>query len=136
MCGPSRPSTGNRIAIMFPSTSMMGSYSLSFREMDSGITRAVFRLPDSSTYSHFQSGSGIDLRIEKHGDLTMEMPSIPLHRFRLGPSRSSDSSCMEFDLPERLDLGVSETGIVGRQVTVTVEGSPLGTTGRGIVGFD
>jgi hypothetical protein len=39
---------------------------------------------------------------------------------------------MEVVLPERLDLGISETGIVGRQVTVTVEGM----MGRGIVGFD
>lgn len=67
MCGPARPSSGNRIAIMFPSSSLpmnMSSYSLSFREMEDGITKAVFRMTDPSTYDRFQSCSGIDLRIE------------------------------------------------------------------------
>lgn len=43
---------------------------------------------------------------------------------------------MEFELPERLDLGVSETGIVGRQVTVLVEGQSSVGVGMGIVGYD
>jgi hypothetical protein len=42
---------------------------------------------------------------------------------------------MEFELPERLDLGVSDKGIVGRQVTVMVEGESVGV-GMGIVGYD
>lgn len=69
MCGPSRPSTGNRIAIMFPSATTMGPYSLSFREIESGVTQAVFRLTDASTYNCFQGCSGIDLRIEYVKDL-------------------------------------------------------------------
>lgn len=41
---------------------------------------------------------------------------------------------MEFELPERLDLGVSEKGVVGRQVTLRqAEGAVLGI---GIVGYN
>jgi hypothetical protein len=45
---------------------------------------------------------------------------------------------MVFELPERLDLGVSERGIVGRQVTVVAEGgrSEVLGMGMGIVGYD
>ena len=41
---------------------------------------------------------------------------------------------LEFELPERLELGVSEKGIVGRQVTVTEAGGAV--LGVGIVGFN
>ncbi|KAF9884705.1 hypothetical protein FE257_001334 [Aspergillus nanangensis] len=139
MCGPSRPSSGNRIAIMFhPSAApITSSYSLSFRETDSSQTKAVFRIDDSLILDHFQTCTGIDLRIERHGDLTSKTSHPPLHRFKLrrSPEMTDCDSAMEFDLPERLDLGISDTGIVGRQVTVTMEGSSL-VMGRGIVGFD
>lgn len=39
---------------------------------------------------------------------------------------------MECELPERLDLGISDTGIVGRQVTVVADGR----MGTGVVGYD
>ncbi|KAF5862279.1 hypothetical protein ETB97_011892 [Aspergillus alliaceus] len=138
MCGISRPSTGNRIAVMFPTASSksLRPYSLLFREMDAG-TKAVFRIEDADTFDVFRGCRGIDLRIERHGDLTSALRSPPLHQFRLRPCGKSRGE-MEFELPERLDLGVSETGIVGRQVTVLVEGSSsVGNgIGTGIVGYD
>lgn len=41
---------------------------------------------------------------------------------------------MEFELPERLDLGVSEKGVVGRQVTMREAGGAI--LGVGIVGYN
>ncbi|KNG87574.1 hypothetical protein ANOM_004055 [Aspergillus nomiae NRRL 13137] len=136
MCGIARPSTGHRIAVMFPSASSksMSPYSLFFREMDAG-TKAVFRIEDASTFDVFRGCRGIDLRIERYGDLTSAHMTPPLHQFRLQPC-GKDRAEMEFELPERLDLGVSETGIVGRQVTVMVEGQSSVGVGTGIVGFD
>jgi hypothetical protein len=41
---------------------------------------------------------------------------------------------MEFELPQQLDLGVSEKGVIGRQVTVREEGGTI--LGIGIVGYN
>ncbi|KKK18023.1 hypothetical protein ARAM_000739 [Aspergillus rambellii] len=137
MCGIPRPSTGHRIAIISPSEpsqcqSQPYYYTLLFRDSHTTTaTTAIFRLQDpTGTWEILRaSSSRIDLRIE-----------YPLYRFRLRPgvlSASAGSPEMEFDLPERLDLGVSERGIVGRQVTVVVEGEDcVRWIGRGIVGFD
>lgn len=137
MCGIARPSTGHRIAVMFPSanTTSMTPYSLFFREMPDAGTKAVFRIEDASTFDVFRGCRGIDLRIERYGDLTSARMSEPLHQFRLQPCGKGNDE-MEFELPERLDLGVSETGIVGRQVTVLVEGQSSVGVGMGIVGYD
>ncbi|KAJ1717382.1 hypothetical protein COH20_000072 [Aspergillus flavus] len=137
MCGIARPSTGHRIAVMFPSanTKSMTPYSLFFREMPDAGTKAVFRIEDASTFDVFRGCRGIDLRIERYGDLTSARMSEPLHQFRLQPGGKGNDE-MEFELPERLDLGVSETGIVGRQVTVLVEGQSSVGVGMGIVGYD
>ncbi|KAB8240938.1 hypothetical protein BDV35DRAFT_398160 [Aspergillus flavus] len=137
MCGIARPSTGHRIAVMFPSanTKSMTPYSLFFREMPDAGTKAVFRIEDASTFDVFRGCRGIDLRIERYGDLTSARMSEPLHQFRLQPGGKGNDE-MEFELPERLDLGVSETGIVGRQVTVLVEGQSSVGVGVGIVGYD
>jgi hypothetical protein len=72
--------------------------------------------------------------------------SQPLHQFQLQPhfstsqskSAALSSSELEFSLPERLDLGVSERGIVGRQVTVfaTGQAGEVIPMGNGIVGYD
>ncbi|KAE8379940.1 hypothetical protein BDV26DRAFT_290807 [Aspergillus bertholletiae] len=136
MCGIARPSTGHRIAVMFPSASTpsMSPYALFFREMDAG-TKAVFRIEDADTFDVFKACRGIDLRIERYGDLTSARTSPPLYQFRLQPS-GKDRAEMEFELPERLDLGVSEKGIVGRQITVLVEGPSSVGVGTGIVGYD
>lgn len=40
---------------------------------------------------------------------------------------------MEFELPEKLDLGVSDMGVIGRQVTVREGGMILGI---GVVGYN
>lgn len=92
MCGIPRPSSGHRIAIMFPSPSpspspssslssspspsspssspepqplpAQESYSLFFRESELDTTKAVFRSKDVSTMDSFRSCNGIDLRIE------------------------------------------------------------------------
>lgn len=55
----------------------------------------------------------------------------PLHSFRLNLGKSADKR-LEFDLPG-LDLGVSDTGIVGRQVTLLAGQRPLGV---GVVGYN
>lgn len=71
----------------------------------------------------------------KYGILTSstaDPKSIPpLHSFRLDPGKSADKK-LEFDLPN-LDLEVSDTGIVGRQVTLLAEDRALGV---GIVGYN
>lgn len=85
----------------------------------------------------------------RHGDLTISHPGLslgqiaPLHAFQLRPSSSPLSSGkkageMEFSLPQKLDLGVSEQGIVGRKVTVVArgEGGEVLQMGNGIVGYD
>ncbi|KAL4871226.1 hypothetical protein BDV12DRAFT_194589 [Aspergillus spectabilis] len=146
MCGIPRPSSGHRIAIMFPSaeptgTSSHQSYSLFFLESDCQ-TKAVFRIKDTNTIDAFRACNGIDLRIERHGDLSIggSLKAIdPLYRFQLRPSLSTKTSEeMEFSLPERLDLNVSEQGIVGRQVTVVARGTAgeVIQMGNGIVGYD
>lgn len=67
----------------------------------------------------------------RHGDLTSTDSALhqPLHSFSL----DTRGQTMEFELPERLDLGISETGIVGRQVTLLSRNVLLGT---GIVGWN
>lgn len=64
----------------------------------------------------------------------------PLHQFQLDMSRKKclkpgyHQTEMEFELPDRLDLGVSEKGVVGRQVTLReTKGAVLGV---GIVGYN
>ena len=77
----------------------------------------------------------------KHGDLsTTNHTSPPLHRFRLDVAQDvahqggNSQSQLEFQLPQRLDLGVSEKGVLGRQVTVTEEGGAI--LGVGVVGYN
>jgi hypothetical protein len=48
--------------------------------------------------------------------------------------RTVNPTEIEFELPERLDLGVSEKGVIGRQVTVREEGGSI--LGIGIVGYN
>ncbi|KAK1144637.1 hypothetical protein N8T08_004940 [Aspergillus melleus] len=143
MCGPPRPSSGHRIAIMFPSsadgpTRSMAPYSLFFKDIghESGTT-AVFRIDDASTLRLFRESKDMDIRIEKHGDLTStsNMTTPPLHQFLVSPgSRTGlQGTDLEVQLPERVDLDVSDVGIVGRKVTVSVGGQRMG---MGIVGFD
>lgn len=77
----------------------------------------------------------------KYGDLSAASQNIvPLHSFRLdlaqSPATKSGHSQaeMEFELTERLDLGVSEMGVIGRQVSVSdADGLVLGV---GIVGYN
>ncbi|EAW07380.1 uncharacterized protein ACLA_020880 [Aspergillus clavatus NRRL 1] len=154
MCGnSSRPSSGGRIAVMFPSASTtnhmnlnmnINPYTLFFYEGDR--TTAIFRIEDPLTRAAFHDCESIDLRIERHGDLTSALTAPPLHQFRLRPSYSRKQgmtaieSEMAFELPEKLDLGVSEKGIVGRTVTVVAEGRMMLRMGMGmgmgVVGYD
>ncbi|KAL4917876.1 hypothetical protein BDW62DRAFT_201427 [Aspergillus aurantiobrunneus] len=159
MCGIPRPSTGHRIAIMFPSASpspspssspssspacspeppSKESYTLSFQDSDSdSLTKAILRSKDTTTLDAFRTQcSQIDLRIERHGDLTLKTETQPLHHFQLHPPETANTDEMEFSLPQRLDLNVSDRGIVGRQVTVTARGEGgVVSVGSGIVGFD
>jgi hypothetical protein len=77
----------------------------------------------------------------KYGDLSMTTSaSPPLHRFRLDVAQdmahqsSGSQAQLEFRLPQRLDLGVSEKGVVGRQITVRQEGGAV--LGVGVVGYN
>ncbi|PYH45646.1 uncharacterized protein BP01DRAFT_391421 [Aspergillus saccharolyticus JOP 1030-1] len=143
MCGPSRPSTGNLIAIIFPSSSTSSSYSLTFShdtDLPHGPTKATFRISDPKVREVFQTARAVDLRIEKYGDLTAPAPATaPLHWFRvgMGGGKQDQPEVIEVMLPERLELGVSGTGIVGREVRVSVDGvDEKVAMGRGVVGFD
>lgn len=56
-----------------------------------------------------------------------------MHSFsNLNPRRTGPASELEFDLPH-LDLDVSDSGIVGRQITVLGDDRELG---MGIVGYN
>lgn len=77
----------------------------------------------------------------KYGDLSTKTPDTPpLHQFKLDLCQNQTikpghrQTEMEFELPERLDLGVSEKGVVGRQVTMKEAGGAI--LGVGIVGYN
>lgn len=70
------------------------------------------------------------INYRRYGDLTSTMSTRPLHSFTLDTSGSRE---MQFDLPEKLDLDISDSGILGRQVTLLSQNSMLGT---GIVGYN
>ncbi|KAJ5515102.1 hypothetical protein N7463_004654 [Penicillium fimorum] len=124
------------------STTSMSSYSLFFRETDATTrkTRAIFRTEDADTYHALRGCQNVDIRIEKYGDLsTTSQPTSPLHQFRLNMEQDKNSKManlreIEFELPERLDLGVSEKGVIGRQVTVREQGGSI--LGIGVVGYN
>lgn len=81
------------------------------------------------------------IKVRKYGDLSTAAPNTaPLYSFRLDLAQSPNikpGRCqteMEFELSERLELGVSEQGIVGRQVTMSdAHGIVLGV---GVVGYN
>ncbi|KAJ6001337.1 hypothetical protein N7499_002750 [Penicillium canescens] len=124
------------------STASMSSYSLFFRDTDPTTqrTKAIFRMDDTETYHTLRGCGHVDVRIEKYGDISnTSLSNSPLHQFRLEMTqdRNSKSACqteMEFELPQRLDLGVSEKGVIGRQVTVREVGGSI--LGIGIVGYN
>ncbi|KAJ5578468.1 uncharacterized protein N7459_007432 [Penicillium hispanicum] len=125
------------------SLSTLSSYSLFFRdpEPDNRNTKAIFRTNDAETYEALRECRQVNMRIEKYGDLTTSTPSTPpLHQFRVdlgqqkGQPSGSPAMDFEIELPERLNLGVSEKGVVGRQITVTEAGGAL--LGVGVVGIN
>lgn len=66
MCGPPRPSSGGRIAVLFPaSSSSANSYSVLFHNSKEN-TQATFRADnnDIDTLAALWGSSAIDLRIE------------------------------------------------------------------------
>lgn len=63
--------------------------------------------------------------------------SQPLHSFQLSPQHSTGR--IKFDLPYRLEFGVSESGIVGRQATLLLSSREVSETsilGTGIIGWN
>ncbi|CAG8168617.1 unnamed protein product [Penicillium nalgiovense] len=122
------------------STASISSYSLFFRDTDASKTRVIFRTEDTETYHALRGCRNVDIRIEKFGDLsTTSYSTAPLHQFRLNMEQDKNSKAVnpteiEFELPERLDLGVSEKGVIGRQVTVREQGGSI--LGIGIVGYN
>ncbi|KAJ5682675.1 hypothetical protein N7462_005840 [Penicillium macrosclerotiorum] len=140
----SRPSSPDSIASSTTSsTSTLSSYSLFFRDAETADrkTKAIFRFDDAETYAALQECRHVNMRIEKYGDLSTAATTTtsPLHHFHLDLAQSpnlkpTQRTDMEFDLPERLDLGVSEKGVVGRQVTLSDAGGAI--LGVGIVGYN
>ncbi|KAJ6120894.1 hypothetical protein N7523_005174 [Penicillium sp. IBT 18751x] len=125
------------------STSTLSSYSLFFRDAETKDhnTKAILQIDDEETFETLRGCGQVNMRIEKYGDLTTSLPnSPPLHQFQLDLSRNHGlkpghrQTEMEFELPERLDLGVSEKGVVGRQVTMREAGGAV--LGVGIVGYN
>ncbi|PWY88650.1 hypothetical protein BO94DRAFT_464392 [Aspergillus sclerotioniger CBS 115572] len=144
MCGPSRPSSGNLIAVIFPysssSTSSASSLSSSSSSLDK--TKALFRIASPQTLTLFRGSKGVNVRIEYYGDLTAPITSPPLYDFRVPfpgiqtGGKGEGNEEVEVILPERLELGVSERGIVGRLVRVSLFGDGEVDMGRGIVGYN
>ncbi|KAJ5465896.1 hypothetical protein N7530_009683 [Penicillium desertorum] len=146
----SSPESVSSFASSSSSTASISSYSLFFRDTDASKTRAIFRTEDAVTYHALRGCGNVDMRIDtdqrltvrirKFGDLsTTSQSTAPLHQFRLNMEqdknpRTVNPTEIEFELPERLDLGVSEKGVIGRQVTVREEGGSI--LGIGIVGYN
>jgi hypothetical protein len=88
----------------------------------------------------FHMDKGLTVHCRKSGDLsTSSELSTPLYQFSLNLKQHKNSKLahpteMEFELPERLDLGVSEKGVIGRQVTVKEQGGSI--LGVGVVGYN
>lgn len=63
--------------------------------------------------------------------------SQPLYSFELSPQHSTGR--IEFNLPYKLDFGVSESGIVGRQATLLSSGQDVNRPnilGKGVIGWN
>ncbi|KAH8698939.1 hypothetical protein BGW36DRAFT_426621 [Talaromyces proteolyticus] len=145
MCGdiPSRASKGGLIAVIRPYEELsrnnnMGEFRILFNNNSDGSnhTQATFDASDEATLKTLQNHPFLSLQIEKSGDLSTPLPSEPLHSFKLNAAQQTS---MEFELPSKLDLGVSNLGIVGRLVTVLSAGSSNGmghVLGRGVVGWN
>ncbi|KAJ5624943.1 hypothetical protein N7510_001252 [Penicillium lagena] len=140
---PSSPNSVVSSASTSSSTSYISSYSLFFRDTDRvrQTTKAIFQTNDANTYNALRGCKYLDMRIEKYGDLSMATSaSPPLHHFRLDVAQDeahqspNSQAQLEFKLPQWLDLGVSEKGVVGRQVTVREEGGAV--LGVGVVGYN
>ncbi|CEO59237.1 hypothetical protein PMG11_03919 [Penicillium brasilianum] len=126
------------------STSSLSSYSLFFQDGEkdgSKNTKAVFQFSDAETYEALRECRQVDMRVEQYGDLSTSTPrAAPLHSFRLDLAHSSTlkpghrQTELEIELSERLDLGVSAKGVVGRQITVS-DGCGV-VLGVGIVGYN
>ncbi|KAE8552352.1 hypothetical protein EYB25_006246 [Talaromyces marneffei] len=80
------------------------------------------------------------MRIEKFGNLmtpTALEKSKPLYSFDLSPQHTAGR--IEFSLPYKLDFGVSEYGIVGRQATLlssSQDVSERSILGKGVIGWN
>ncbi|OJJ42756.1 hypothetical protein ASPZODRAFT_20283 [Penicilliopsis zonata CBS 506.65] len=119
MCGPSRPSHGGCIAVIFP-LAETSPYPLFFNRDEK---TTIMRLGEEASLA---SCTALHMRIETHGDISQTAEGSPLYCFTLDPRKR------QFDLPE-LELGVSERGIVGRQITLFMDEKEVG---RGIIGYN
>ncbi|KAK9233811.1 hypothetical protein V1525DRAFT_422819 [Lipomyces kononenkoae] len=154
MCGniPSRASEGGLIAVMHPLKETSSSSSSSVQDMNDfkilfnnrdnpHRTYAMFLVSDKSTRRALQIHPFFNLRIGKSGDLLAATDaassSEPLYSFQLSATQMDN---LEFELPLKLHLGVSTTGIVGRVVTVFTTGKKKEreehVLGMGIIGWN
>ncbi|KAF3021221.1 hypothetical protein E8E15_004668 [Penicillium rubens] len=89
---------------------------------------------ERKTQKHITHSEDVEMSI-----CALTPSTTPLHQFRLNMGQDKNHSTVnptefEFELPERLDLGVSEKGVIGRQVTVREQGGSI--LGMGIVGYN
>ncbi|KAK9365611.1 hypothetical protein V1509DRAFT_370576 [Lipomyces kononenkoae] len=153
MCGniPSRASDGGLIAVIHPlkesasslssSEENMNEFKILFNNRDNPHrTNAIFLVSDKSTRRALQINPFFNLRIEKSGDLsaaTEASSAEPLYSFKLNATQIDNQ---EFELPLKLDLGISATGIVGRLVRVVTSGKKQEredhVLGMGVIGWN
>ncbi|EPS25394.1 hypothetical protein PDE_00327 [Penicillium oxalicum 114-2] len=142
----SSPQSTSSVTTSSSYSTSSSSYSLFFQESENRSpgdkkTKALLHFADGETYQTFCDHPEVEIRIEKHGDLSARLFGMtPLHAFRLDLSKGVRTSNeqggreIEVDLRECLDLTVSARGVVGRQVTLcSLDGTALGT---GIIGYN
>ena len=168
MCGDMTPraSRGGLIAAISPYQDIKPSSSpelvLSFSNAEnSHHTHATLSTSDQTSLHALRNMTTFTMRIElvwpqclqlksaftyffpsrKYGNLMTPTDlenSKPLYFFELCPQYKSTER-IEFHLPHRLDFGVSESGIVGRQATLLSSSrdmSEMSILGKGVIGWD
>ncbi|KAK6343845.1 hypothetical protein TWF696_009934 [Orbilia brochopaga] len=116
----SRVSEGGAIAILRGQGSHTGAHfnaKITLQNLEEDIpTRATFLFEKSSRFPYLDACS---LVIHRDGDLNSHNgPSrAPLHCIPFDICAAEDCAC-EINLPSRLDLGVGNSGVIGRKMSL------------------